>query len=129
MMRRPSLRNHPLSGRRMSLSLLMIALSMAAGALLILIYEEQVREAGLWLAWISVSTTVIAITAAYVEVRTVFPPQELTVKLCKGPNRADYQESTWVSFSNDRDNAMINAFRLEVRLEYENGTVLPIIGR
>lgn len=59
----------------------------------------------------------------------MFPRQELGVDVGRAEEFHDASgtwkiEHTWVIVRNDESNALVNAFRLEVRLENANGTVL-----
>lgn len=74
----------------------------------------SIDTAAVWIALLGVCATVIAIVAAYVELRTLFPAQELRAEARRITYRD--QNKTWVLFLNDRASAMINAFRLEVSL-------------
>ena len=75
-----------------------------------------IETAAVWIALLGVCATVVAIVAAYVEVRTVFPTQELTAYVTRGPTQTWF-DASWVRFENKRGNALVNAYRLEVRLE------------
>ena len=76
----------------------------------------QIEIAAAWVAFFGVLAAVIAIVAAYIEVRTVFPTQELTAYVTRGPTQTWF-DASWVRFENKRGNALVNAYRLEVRLE------------
>lgn len=121
--------DNPLRGHKVAAVLLFAAVVLAGVALAIVIHasEEHYQKATLWIALIGVWSTVLAIMAAYTEVRTVFPPQGLHAVLTHG--FTDRGESTGVVFHNGSGNAIINAFRLEVRLEDDNDAVLQIVGR
>lgn len=139
-LRLPGLRVNFLSGHRAARSWLFAAAAVVAVALLVLLWgtfkpdwgplpTPTIGTAAAWVTFLGVCATVIAIVAAYVELRTIFPPQGLNVTLRRGPNRDDLQESSWVVFTNDVGRPIINTFRLEVRLEYDNNQVLPVEGR
>lgn len=135
-LRLPGLRVNFLSGHRAARSWLFAAAAVVAVALLVLLWgtfkpdlgplpSPKIGTAAAWVTFLGVCATVIAIVAAYVELRTVFPPQGMSAVLRRGIT--DYGESTGVAFRNDRSNAIINAFRLEVKLEDDNGAVLQIM--
>lgn len=128
-LRRLRLPDNPLGGREVAAVLLFAAVVLAGVAFAIVIHasEEHYQKATLWIALIGVWSTVLAITAAYVEVRTAFPPQGLNAALTYG--FTDLGESTGIVFHNGSGNAIISAFRLEVRLEDDNDAVLQIVGR
>ena len=91
----------------------------------------DIEIAAAWVAFFGVLATVIAIVAAYVELRTVFPTQRLRAEL-RREDRPDAYGSyrTYVIFTNDENDAVINAYRLEVTLLDENGrTFSDDIGR
>ena len=76
----------------------------------------QIELAAAWVAFFGVLAAVIAIGAAYLEIRNVFPTQELAVSVKRGPTLT-WSDASWVEFENKRGNALVNAYRLEVKLE------------
>ena len=135
-LRLPGLRVNFLSGHRAARSWLFAAAVVVAVALLVLLWgtfkpdlgtlpTPTIGTAAAWVTFLGVCATVIAIVAAYVELRTLFPQQVLIVEAHRVTRFYDeYQiDHTWITFSNDETSALINAYRLEVQLEDENGFV------
>lgn len=83
-----------------------------------------IATAAVWIALLGVCATVVAIVAAYVELRTLFPSQELGVEAVNIWGIHQEGGGTWVIFRNETSNALINSFRLELRLENEDGSLL-----
>lgn len=121
------------SGHRAACVWLLVAAIVGAAALTVLVFGTFIRpdlieRAAAWVALFSVYATIIAIVAAYAELRTVFPRQVLSVDVGRAKDFRDASgtwkiDHTWVIIRNDESNALVNAFRLEVRIENANGTV------
>ena len=87
-----------------------------------------IGTASVWIALFGVCATVVAIAAAYFEVRNVFPSQELDVRAQRKLVPDWDLEVTRVIFSNASENALINAYRLEVWLENDSGLTADYYG-
>lgn len=121
-------------GHRAALIWLCIAGGVVVIAFLVLLWASTeppwapwsapaIATATVWIALLGVCATVIAIVAAYVELRTLFPRQELNVDADNTWALLEEGGGAWVTFRNDASSALINAFRLEVRLENEDGSL------
>ena len=66
------------------------------------------ETAAAWVEFFGVLATVIAIAAAYVELRTVLPAQALTVEVARGTS------TTWVVLRNEDGSPLVNAYRIVV---------------
>ena len=82
-----------------------------------------ISTASAWVAFFGVFAAVIAIIAAYVELRTLFPEQELTVRVERS-YIDDYDiDLCRIIFANSKNRALISAYRLEVWVEDEQGRI------
>ena len=126
-------------GHRVALVWLSVAGVVVLVAFLILLWASTepawapwsapaVETAAVWIALLGVCATVIAIVAAYVELRTLFPRQELDARVQR-KLVPDYDlDFSRVIFSNKPESALINAYRLEVWLEDARGAKLSHYG-
>lgn len=88
-----------------------------------------IETASAWIAFFGVLAAVIAIVAAYVEIRTLFPAQELQVRVLRKPVDDWELDICRLVFSNESDSALINAYRLEVWVESPEGVTQGHYGR
>lgn len=84
-------------------------------------HAPSIDTAAAWIALLAVCATVVAIVAAYVELRTLFPRQDLDVRVQRKLVPDWDLDLTQVIFSNATGNALISAYRLEVWLENDRG--------
>ena len=82
-----------------------------------------VEVAAAWVGFFGVLAAVIAIVAAYVELRTLFPAQELQVGVLRKPVEDWDLEICRLVFLNDTGGALISAYRIEVWVEDHRGFV------
>ena len=134
-LRLPRLQVNLLSGHHAARCWLALAAFVVGIAFLVLLSEATgrapgplpppaVETAAAWVTFLGVCATVIAIVAAYVELRTVFPQQALIVEAHRETRFYDADSEYQIDHTrNDKTSALINAYRLEVQLEDENGFV------
>ncbi len=89
---------------------------------------QAIAQVAAWIAGVGVLATVLSIVAAYVELRTLFPHQRLQVRVERRPLPDWDMEICRTVFSNPKNGALVNAYRLEVWLEDPQGRMQSYYG-